>query len=163
MGVLDIPYSNVPAPKTKTGGARQGGKAKARKASTAKIETTTTGEVAEWLENKYHLMEVFYLEYENEFADVVANGYAGAMETAMMSGHLVEDPLAGAASELEESFRYFITSQEVEGLGIPGTPTKAALEGKSSRFKSGHGPRRPSFIDTGQYVASFKTWFDYTS
>jgi hypothetical protein len=49
----------------------------------------------------------------------------------------------------------------MDTLGIPGVPTLAAQEGRSSRFKKGKGkgPRK-SFIDTGLYVGSFKSWVD---
>ena len=162
LGVEDIPYSwggtSSPAKARKTAGARQGGAAKAR---SAKPDTTTTGEVAEILEAKYRVMFLFTEEYPDEIANAVANGYAGAMETVMMGGPVPADPLAGAASEIEESFKYFLSSAEIEGFGVAGVPTQAALDGVNHRLKIKKGPRRPSFIDTGLYQASFKAWFVY--
>ena len=69
-------------------------------------------------------------------------------------------PFAAGESQIENRFKQFLSLREVEKLGIPGVPTKAALAGVSHRFKGKKGGRRPSFIDTGLYQASFKAWID---
>jgi len=50
--------------------------------------------------------------------------------------------------------------KEVEKLGIPGVPTKAALRGVNHRLKHPYRRRgaRPSFVDTSLYMSSFKAW-----
>jgi len=40
----------------------------------------TTGDVAEWLEGKYHVMEVFAGTYIDEISDAMADNVAGAIE-----------------------------------------------------------------------------------
>jgi hypothetical protein len=70
------------------------------------------------------------------------------------------DAFGAAQGKIDALFRKFLTSKEMDGLGIPGVPTLASLEGISRRFKRGHGPARPSFIDTGLYESDFKSWVD---
>lgn len=154
LGVIDIPYANPPAEmkKNRTHPAHSPG-------------TETTGDVATWLENKYHVVEVFYSLYEDQIVDDVANAMGDAVD-ALMSGAPVDsiDPFSpGALSAIQTRFKQFLSNQEIEGLGIPGVPTQAALDGVSHRHKSGFTrgrKRRPSFIDTGLYQASFIAWAD---
>lgn len=129
LGVLDIPY--------KTGGV-------------------STGDVAEILESKYHVMEVFAGTHIDDIANDLADSVAGALETLMAGGPVQADPTIAAMGTIEKRFQDFLTHEEMAGW--PGVPTQAALEGRSSRFKGKRGPRRPSLIDTGTYLASFKAW-----
>ena len=76
--------------------------------------------------------------------------------------------------QISTYFKQFLAMRQIEGFGIPGVPTQAALNGVNHRFKNPRGkwtgkgkdrkfqrnPRRPSFIDTGMYQASSKAWFD---
>jgi hypothetical protein len=53
--------------------------------------------------------------------------------------------------------------QEIESMGLRGVPTKAALKGINHRLRHPYrksNPRRPSFVDTGLYVASFRAWME---
>ena len=142
LGVADIPYANPP-------------RAKGSKASSG---TQTTGDVAEWLEAKYHVMEVFFALHADEIAKALESSVAGSLENLLLGGP-AQMPTDEAMSAIEERFRKFLSEKEMEGLGIPGVPTRAAQLGKSKRFKNGYGPaNRPSFIDTGAYEAAFKAW-----
>jgi hypothetical protein len=136
LGVVDVPYT---------------------------LGRATTGDVANWLENKYHIMELMYETHQTQIADDLANSVRGALETLMSGGPAAVDPFAAAGDDIRRRFDDFIALGEVEWLGIPGVPTKAALAGKSSRFKKKRNPRgrRPSFIDTGLYLQSFRAWVDY--
>lgn len=121
----------------------------------------TTGDVAGWLENRYHIMGVFAKVNEKLIADYVVNSMQGSLETLLMAGRIV-DPWGAATQAIQTRFRYFISSRQVEGLGIPGVPTFAALQGHSHRFKHPYRKRarRPSFRDTGLYMDSFRAWVD---
>lgn len=122
---------------------------------------TTTGDVAEFLERKYHVMEVFYNEHEQDVADALAEGMKDVLEAVIMGASPPADPFLAGTSEIEHLFQRFIESGEMETLGYPGVPTQAALEGRSLRFKAKRGPsRRVSFYDTGLYVSSFKAWIE---
>lgn len=132
LGVLDIPYENG----------------------------QTTGDVAEILEAKYHIMETFSEVRELEMADAMADGMAGALESLMMGAPPSLDPFGDGTSAIENMFKDALSNREFDGL-INGVPTRAAVKGKSNRFKSKKsGGSRPSFIDTGQYQASFKAWVE---
>jgi hypothetical protein len=121
----------------------------------------TTGDVAEYLENKYHPMEIFWQLHGQEVADDMAGGLAGSLESLMMGAPPTHDPFGTAMSRTEERFKSMISSGELERLGYPGLPTEAAKKRRSLRFKAKKksGPR-PSLVDTGLYQASFKSWVD---
>lgn len=133
LGVVDMPY------------AAQGGQ--------------TTGKVAEILERKYHVMEVFSEIHHDDIEAALITSMQDAVDTLLMGGPAT-DPFAAAGSEIESEFRKFLTSQEIERMGIPGVPTQAAKDGVSPRFKRGRGPRRPSFISSGLYESSAKAWVE---
>lgn len=153
LGVMDIPYANNE--KRKIGR----GKKKKLKSTTS----MTTGDVADILEDKYHIMELFFEEHEEMILGNLTEALAGALESAAMGAPVTENLYAAATQGIDEAFKTFITSQRIESLGIPGTPTKAALRGVSHRkahpYAKGNA-RRPSFIDTGLYVDSFVSWVD---
>lgn len=122
--------------------------------------TKTTGDVAQWLENKYGVIEHFFKLYDERISGAFEEEMQGALENVMLGAPAMqlEDALAGATSKIEGWFRYYLSSLEAEGVGMPGVPTAAALKGVNHRLKIKRGARRPSFIDTGLYEASFKVW-----
>jgi hypothetical protein len=139
-----LPYANAP-------------RAKGSKASTG---TQTTGDVAEWLEEEYHVMEVFYELHKEQIASSLERSVTVAFE-GLLSGRAVA-PFASAESKIASMFRKMLDSGELEGLGYPGVPTQAALRGVNHRLKHPYAKRgpRPSFIDTGLYQLSMRAWVD---
>ena len=137
LGVLDVPYATA---------------------------GTTTGEVATFLEDKYHVMEVF-------FEDVGAPAIGAALEKSAQDA--VDNILLGIAApgisltakaegEIVDAFRQFLTQQEMDGV-VKGVPTRAALKGVNHRRKRPYAkgnPPRPSFIDTGTYESHFRAWVE---
>ncbi|HEY0181254.1 MAG TPA: hypothetical protein VGC09_00465 [Rhodopila sp.] len=120
-----------------------------------------TVDVARILEAKYHIMQSFYRMHEVNVAKYVENSLAGTLENLMMGAPVRGSPYAGAESAIETRFREFLMLNEIEGAGIPGVPTMAAMKGISHRFKGKRsGSPRPSFIDTGLFETSFRAWFD---
>lgn len=133
LGVIDVPY------------ARRGGK--------------TTGDVAEILEAKYHVMEMFYQQNEVFVAKSLEKSVAGTLESLLLGAPLSIDAFGAGTSRIEDRFKQFLSRREIERLSYPGVPTQAALKGVSHRLKGKRsGRRRPSFIDTGLYQSSFKAW-----
>jgi hypothetical protein len=134
LGVNDIPYAD------KTG--------------------TTTGDVAEILEARYHPMEIFYEENSQEIADLIAESYEGSLESIVMGARArPSNFFTAGTSKIEAKFKDFIATGKMEALGYPGVPTKAALKGVNHRKKHPNAkgnPRRVSFVDTGLYMASFR-------
>lgn len=122
----------------------------------------TTGDVAEILEGKYGVIQAWYDHREAVFAEALAEGMAGSLESLLMGAPAHGDPFASATSKMETDFRMFLDSKEIDSYGIEGVPTQAALKGVSHRKKQPHKKRepRPSFIDSGLYQSSFRAWVD---
>ena len=121
----------------------------------------TTGGVAQLLEDEYGVMDGFVFLHQPEIAEDLAESVASALENMMAGAPPGLDPMGDAMGDIEKRFRQYLDNEEIVYTGATGVPTKAALSGKSKRFKRSRGPRRPSFIDTGLYEASFKAWIDY--
>src|SRR6202012_2374940 len=157
FGVIDIPYDNAATepPKQRASRLKKGLKAPKPKRDAS---TITTGDVAEILEAKYHPYTTFWDHHGQECADKMTEGLVGAMENLVMGAPLTIDPFAEAEGFIDSNFKNFITTGEMERLGIEGIPTQASIDRKSSRFKKGRskGPR-PSLVDTGLWVDSPKT------
>jgi len=123
----------------------------------------TTGDVAELLEAKYHVQEICFQENEQAIADALTSGIEGQLENLLMGqgGVTLESVMNAGTPKVDEIMKDFIANGEMERLGYPGVPTKAAILRKSGRFKKKRGPaQRPSFIDTGHYQATQKSWVD---
>lgn len=147
LGVIELPYVDVATPSAK--------------GAAAAASTVNTADVARWLEEDYHVMEVFYELHKQEIADALALSMNDSLQNFMLGAKVPENPLLQAESTIEMLFRKFIEMQEMDSLGIPGVPTQASLDGVNHRFKSGYQKgSRPSFRDTGLYESSFKAWFD---
>jgi hypothetical protein len=136
LGVLDVPYAD------------QGSK--------------TTHEVAQILERRYHVMEVFYNINEAGLAERLEGPLVEYLEARLEGRVPDEQPMRDAEQWLEERFRDFLSMREMDDLGIPGVPTEAARMGYSHRFKQYRKKRapRPSFIDTGLYQNVFRAWME---
>jgi len=113
--------------------------------------------VAEILEGKYGLFSRFAQLNEQRMANHLADSVNDAIHT-LLSGGVVTDPFLDGCEEINQDFRTFLDEEKMAILGVPGVPTKAALSGRSKRFKRSRGPRRPSFIDSGTLQTSFKSW-----
>jgi hypothetical protein len=145
FGVNDIPYSHSDNIGTVKKGKTKGSP-----------RTSTTGEVAEILEDKYHIMETFWNLHGDEIVEQYGDAIAGAFEGLLQGSPVSPNALASGNAEVEAMFRKFLSQQEMDSLGIPGVPTKASLKGVSGRFKKGKsGSPRPSFIDTALFENSF--------
>jgi len=161
LGVMDVPYGNAPSPTSPSKPGR--GRRKRNSRAKGSPISITTGQVAEILEAEYRVMEVFYASHEDEIARLLEHSIGGALQSLMMGAPAqATDIFASAASRIEDQFKQFLSTKEIEQLGIPGVPTAAALHGVSHRFANPGKRRapRPSFIDTGLYQASFKAWVD---
>lgn len=160
LGVIEVPYDDGGKPaKRKVPKKPRKGKAKAPPTSKGSTEPVTTVNVAHFLEDKYHVMEIFYRENQDEILGAMIHGLEGALED-LYAGAPIGNPFAEVDDEISAAFRVWLMQAEIEKLGIPGVPTKAALEGRSLRFKNKRGERRPSFIDTGLYETAFRSWIE---
>lgn len=121
---------------------------------------TTTGDVASFLETKYGVMQRFFDLHENDIATVMTDGLRNTIEDIVAGAPATLDPYGTAMNKIGQEFRVYIDIEEITKTGVPGVPTQAALIGKSKRFKRQRGPRRPSFIDSGDYQQSFSSWVE---
>jgi hypothetical protein len=155
LGVIDVPYATAPP------AARRGRRRKVT------ASTVTTGDVATWLENRYHVMEIYYETHKDDVvAPAIENALQGAIESVMMGAPPTLDPFGSATSEIEDRMKQFIVMGEMDTLGFPGVPTQAAKDrasGKkrSLRFKNRKATEAAvSFYDSGNYESSMKAWVD---
>ena len=154
FGVNDVPYvTQMSAPEVRAFRWRH------RKKPWQSIPSrTTTGDVAEILERRYHVMQTYYEVHQDDIVGELESVLQGKLESLLMGGPAPEALFAsGDLSGVEEGFRRFLDQQEMDGRA-PGVPTQAALRGVSHRFRHPYARRgpRPSFVDTGQYRLSFR-------
>ena len=117
-------------------------------------------ELADILEDKYHVFEHFWQMHKEE----IASELISAMNKELFqkgSGRRIQFTNR-ALTEIKNKFSRFITMKEMDALGYPGIPTQASLDGVDHRKKHPYAkrPPRPSFDDTGQYMTSFIAWLD---
>lgn len=120
--------------------------------------TATTHEVAEILEGEYQLFTHFYEQHNADILIELSEHLRQQISNAIQ----FDAPIAPTAvlGETGKAFSVFLEREEMAGLGVDGVPTQAALDGVSSRKKLRHGPRRPSFIDSGLLLSSFVVWVE---
>lgn len=148
LGVIDQPYNQRPAPSN-------------RKRPKVAAGMQTTGDVAGWLETRYHVMEIFYEVHKDDvFAKALEDSVEGALQSLLMGAPATIDIYGSATSAIEIAFKKFIDTKEMDSIGVAGVPTHASIIGIRSRFKNRRDPGRPSFQDTGLYETSFKAWVD---
>jgi hypothetical protein len=119
----------------------------------------TTGDVAKILEANYGLFQHFY-DANEKFVQAQFAGAAKVAVKAMLSGRAI-DPSLIATAAIETRFRNFLASRQAERVGMSGVPTAAAKRGVNHRLVHPYlksNPRRPSFVDTGLMMASFRAW-----
>lgn len=162
LGVDDVPYQiAVPQQHYRVSTkARKGGKP--TKHRTPPSGGQTTGDIAEILEAKYHVMESFFELHAQEIANDLAVSMKNSLEDAL-SGGPANYQLADSEGFIKTLFTTFIDSKEMDGLGASGVPTAASLRGVNHRlqhpFAKGN-PARPSFRDTGTYSAAMRAWIE---
>jgi hypothetical protein len=147
LGVVDVPY--VQRPTSRRRRTRAG--------------TVTTGDVAGWLENRYHILENFVELHTDDVAKDLEGSLAGALESLLMGAPVSINAFGGAESKIEERMKQFLALGEMEKIGYPGVPTQAALDRRAGRKRSARFKRkRPgtgvSFIDSGLMQSSYKAW-----
>ena len=140
----------------------------------------TTGSVGTQLEENYGLFSAFYEHEKKNITNLIEEDVDNAISSLVAGNGLPRNTFGDSTSEIDHLFKTFLSTQEAERVLAPGVnglpvPTKAALEGRSLRFKGGrrirkvkkgqeyetkYGARRPSFIDSGVLEASFKSWIE---
>ena len=152
LGVLDVAYSDANAKKA-----------------------TTTGEVAQILEDRYHVMETFYVANEDFIGDEMVKSVSNTIDSLGVGAPPTINPLTEAEQAIERRFRQFLDQREMAkliaglspelraALGPSGEFSGAASRGVSHRKKHPYSKKnkaRPEFVDTGLYQQSFRAWFE---
>ena len=131
----------------------------------------TTGDVAEILENRYHVMATYFDLHRDEIAEWLADSIARTMRAIAMGASTDIDPFLHATQKIQNGFKQFLLRREMAGMFAELTPAEMAYfvdktggfmgrasQGYSSRRKRPGQKRdpRPEFVDTGLYMASFR-------
>ncbi|MEY3760484.1 MAG: hypothetical protein RIR39_1975 [Pseudomonadota bacterium] len=133
----------------------------------------TTAAVAKHLEKKYHIYAAFHSKHGNDIRAIIQETLTDMLRAALSGAYsrpiTAEMITQQCCPRIDQLFKKFLDDKEIEGMGIDGVPTKAALDGISHRFKNPRlstknkkmgltqNPPRPSFIDRGKYRNSAKT------
>jgi hypothetical protein len=102
---------------------------------TEETGSKSTGDVAEILEAKYHVFEHFWQAHGQEIADSYVAAAARALEDVLSGGTPATSLFTAPQAATKALFTKFIDTQEMDSLGYPGIPTKAALNGVNHRMK----------------------------
>ncbi|HET8686810.1 MAG TPA: hypothetical protein VFM18_09110 [Methanosarcina sp.] len=127
LGVQDTPYSNKPE--------------------------ETTGAIAEILEEKYNVMQIFFDLHEKDIAKDLEDGIAGALENAFAGGKV--NLFAEAMGKTEDRFRKYLDYQE---HGISLKKMLAPKAGPRHKMQYKKVEKTTAFISTGLYRLNMKAW-----
>jgi hypothetical protein len=133
---------------------------------------TTTGDVAGYLEDEYHVMRTFLEMYEDKIGEFLADAMVGEIESLAqgkpvtifgkdVDTHLGDRVISGQSvnGKIEEAFRNYLDAREWKQ--VSGQTIEAAEQGVSLRKKQTT-PKKPKaraeFFSTGLYSASFRAW-----
>jgi hypothetical protein len=153
MGFLPVPYTK----KYMADPWRGVRSVLAKKQSRGADSKMTAKDVADILEDKYNIIEVFAQLYEdeimepmiNKFHDIVLKTLSGEYKSS--TDKIIQN-MRPKTREIESLFRNFLSMEEMNGR--TGIPTEAARTGKGRRTRRSG----PSFVDTGIYRAAFRAW-----
>lgn len=134
--------------------------------------SVTTGDVAGWLEDRYHIMRTFLELNEGFIGQCLIDAASGAIESiaqgrpvpglnAELNTRLDARQLFGSSvnERIEERFRDFLDAGEMNRYLPPTQQSQAAAQGINHRKKNPNtGQGRQAFIDTGLYQAAFRAW-----
>jgi hypothetical protein len=111
----------------------------------------TTVAIAKILEEKYHIVENFYIMEEDYISDLIEEAFGEEIEKVMMMKRLTKKSRGFSdktTDKIVKRFQRNLARRAYDGF-ITGVPTKASIKDS-----------RPSFIDTGLYSQSFRTWVE---
>lgn len=120
---------------------------------------TTTGDVAQYLEDRYHIMRSFVELNEHFIARQLVDQVAGAIESIAQGNRLPQLNWKPSMAKVEERFRDFIAAGELQAMLPASQQVSEDTLKTSSRTKTQKIQKpRQAFVDTGLFVASFRCW-----
>ena len=122
----------------------------------------TTDEVAEQLEGEYGIVEDFYEKEEDYLVDLFEESFAEQIEEVMAGVEVPKERITTKeTNKIETKFKYGLMRELYHKKGS--VPTEAAKKGvshlRAHPYAKGN-PQRPSFVDTGMYMRSFRAWIE---
>lgn len=143
-------------------------------AYTGKDGSTTTGKVAGYLEDEYHIMRTFLEIYEDQIGEFLADAMIGEIESMAqgrpmgvfgkdLNTNLGNKVISGVSvnGKIERAFNNYLDLREWKK--VSGQSVDAADQGVSNRKKQPNAKEnkaRAEFVDTGLYAASFRAWVE---
>ena len=127
------------------------------------LKGATTGSVANYLEERYGVMQMFYDRYADQINNDITQRLLDALESNL------SNPFDAPIDDITKTFHSYLETREVEQDNNK-LPSQRAIDGYKSRMKNPthmkkgkklvKRPRRESLIDTGVYMNSFVAWVD---
>lgn len=120
----------------------------------------TTYDVGVELEEDYELFSAFAKDNMSKITGFIDTACAEAIDA--LDAEIVTDPkdvFNGASGEILELFHQFINNESLSAQN-PRVPTQRALQGKLRLKNDVHGPRRTSFIDSGELFNDLWVWVE---
>ena len=115
----------------------------------------STGDVAEILEERYHVMETFRDQNIDFISEALTDGFLGAIENAFAGAPQDADIFASAMAAIEDRFHDFIDREE---SGIKTKAKEKPLAGGRKKRQYRRVKAKTTFVDTGLYRNSFIAW-----
>lgn len=115
----------------------------------------TVGDVAEIIEDKFHVMQIFADMHEQDMADELSISYANAMDSIFSGRPMPKDFAASATAKIGDMFETYINTQE---HGIDLKKLRKPLAGSRKKRQYRKAKAATAFLDTGLYRGAFKAW-----
>jgi hypothetical protein len=122
----------------------------------------TAKDVAKELEDKYAIVETFYNMEEDHIVDLIEDAFLEDLEEVMQADKVSRKGISDeATNQIQERFKQNLLLKKYDGV-LGGVPTLAAQRGVSHLQAHPFTRRapRPSFVDTGNYMNSFRVWVE---
>lgn len=121
--------------------------------------TTTTGDVAGYLENQYHVMRIFLEENGDFIHERITNSVVGAIESIEQGKRVPRLDLKPAMGDIEERFRDALDSGELHDV-LPASQkvSDATLKTNLRKKIVNQDEMRQAFIRSGLFQSSFRAW-----
>lgn len=156
VGFAAVPYTGMKSPLriSRLGRVRRSSQYGAGK---------TTLMVAKELEARYKIVETFMEIEGHRITELLEDAFHEDLDNIMTMKRVTVRSKGLSTEEtdkIEKMFRDNILRRRYDGI-IPGVPTTASLRGVSHRLPHPYSRKnstRPSFMDTGLYMRSFKAW-----
>ncbi|SAK53533.1 hypothetical protein AWB78_01335 [Caballeronia calidae] len=121
--------------------------------------STTTGDIATFIESEYHVMRTFLELYEGDISQLLADEITGAIESIAQGKPVTRLSFGVGTDRIAEKFRDYLDAREWKQTS--GQAVAAADRGDNVRKKARKQDNgRAEFIDSGLYQASFRAWVD---